>query len=134
MLNPVAWNSLNNSSATLASASAEGLRGPILFITLEAYSVVECSTQDCLNTNENTSGEIVTADNITNVYTQKNKRHAPVRRHASTPWLTAVTEGPAQRIGIVERETMNRYLVKTPLGRQIDIFAGGRRINSETGK
>jgi hypothetical protein len=49
MLNPVAWNSLNNSSATLASASAEGFRGPIVSITLEAYSVVECNTQDCLN-------------------------------------------------------------------------------------
>ena len=50
MLNPVAWNSPNNSSATLESASAEGFRGSILFITLEAYSVVECNTQDCLNT------------------------------------------------------------------------------------
>jgi len=52
MLNPVAWNSLNNSSATLASASAEGFRGPILFITLEAYLAVECNTQDCLNINK----------------------------------------------------------------------------------
>lgn len=49
MLNPVAWNSLNNSSATFASASTEGFRGPISFITLEAYSAVECNTHDCLN-------------------------------------------------------------------------------------
>jgi len=48
MFNPVDWNSLNNSSATLASASAEGFLGPISFITLDAYSAVECNTQDCL--------------------------------------------------------------------------------------
>lgn len=65
MLNPVAWNSLNNSSATLASASAEGFRGPIFFTTLEAYSVVECNTQDCLNTKKKyMKWKFVTPDNI----------------------------------------------------------------------
>jgi hypothetical protein len=49
MFNPEDWNSLNNSSATLASASAKGFLGPISFITLDAYSAVECNTQDCLN-------------------------------------------------------------------------------------
>ena len=79
MLNPVAWNSPNNSSATLESASAEGFRGSILFITLEAYSVVECNTQDCLNTqkvhawSENLWHQLREFHKRYYVYTQKNK-------------------------------------------------------------
>ena len=121
MLNPVAWNSLNNSSATLASASAEGFRGPILFITLEAYLAVECNTQDCLNINKSYIQQSFMIENDVCVRGQK-KRHVPVRRYTSMPWLTTITKGPTQRIRIVERETMNGYLIKTELCREVNTF------------
>jgi hypothetical protein len=48
--------------------------------------------------------------------TQKNK-DVRVRRYTSTTWLATITKSPTQRIGIVEREAMNGYLIKTSLGR-----------------
>jgi hypothetical protein len=52
----------------------------------------------------------------------KKRRHVPVRRYTSTPWLTAITVGPTQRIRIVERETMNWYLINESWGREVNTF------------
>lgn len=50
------------------------------------------------------------------------RKYIPVRRCTSTPGLTTITKGPTQRIRIVERETMNRYLIKTNGAEKYTLF------------
>jgi len=56
------------------------------------------------------------------MYVYEGEKNVPVRRYTSTPWLTTITKGPTQRIRIVERETMNGYLIKTELCREVNTF------------